>query len=339
MEKYLEKLDAYVKRASEKVAEIRCDDSLVFPLFTDLHTKDADHEFMTRLIPAIKLVTENIRCDAVLDLGDNFDMLGRQIHISNSELKARFESVFEAIYEASGKLPLINVNGNHDAIGTDFFKPDFWNDITKGKYGNTSAVYGNEGSYYYVDYVKANTRLVVLSLPYDSDIEAEMPTPLWGFGKKQLEWLENNALDTSMDVIILSHVPFYSKYTGDMESTLGVWDGENAKLSYIANLCGWIDDLDDAVKIIEEFDKREGSRLVGVLSGHTHGDSTRKPYEEIKGKKNPLPCYQFVTGTACLPQTDCPDLCVRLDVAVWTPSKGEFTLVRVGDGEDRGIII
>ena len=85
MEKYLAKLESYVKRASEKVAEIRCEDSLVFPIFTDLHTKDADHEFMTRLIPAIKLVTENIKCDAVLDLGDNFDMLGRQIHISNSD--------------------------------------------------------------------------------------------------------------------------------------------------------------------------------------------------------------------------------------------------------------
>ena len=39
---YLEKLEAYVKRASEKVAEIRCEDSLVFPVFTDLHTKDAE---------------------------------------------------------------------------------------------------------------------------------------------------------------------------------------------------------------------------------------------------------------------------------------------------------
>ena len=339
MEKYLEKLEAYVKRASEKVAKIRCEDSLVFPVFSDLHTKDADHEFMTRLIPAIKLVTENIKCDAVLDLGDNFDMLGRQIHISNSELKARFERVFEKIYEASGKLPLINVNGNHDAIGTDFFKPCFWNDIIKGKYGNDSAVFAKEESYYYIDYEKQNTRLVVLSLPHDSDIQAEMPTPLWEFGKKQLEWLKNIALDTEKDVIILSHVPLFSKYTGDMESTLGVWDGENAKLSYIANLCGWIDDLDEAVKIIEEFDKRDGSRLVGVLSGHTHYDSLRKPYEEINGEKNPLPCYQFVTGTACMPQANCPDLCIRIDVAVWTPSKGEFTLVRVGDGEDRGITL
>lgn len=199
MDNYISRMSASVSDAVEKINSLRAEDSLIFPIFTDLHTTDVEHEYMDKLIPALELINEKLDFDAVINLGDSFGMLGRDIHISNKELKARFERVFSAVYDAV-KHPVININGNHDASGTDFFKPDFWNDITKGKYGNTMAVYGDEGCYYYMDYEKANTRLVVLSLPYDSDIEADMPTPLWGFGKKQLAWLKETALNTDKDV-------------------------------------------------------------------------------------------------------------------------------------------
>lgn len=336
MDNYTEKLNALVASAEEKINSLRADDSLVFPIFTDLHTKDSDHEYMNRLIPALKLITEKIEYDAVINLGDNFGMLGRNIHITNDELKARFERVFSAVYDAV-KHPVININGNHDAPGTDFFKPDFWNDITKGKYGNTMAVYDDEGCYYYMDYEKANTRLVILSLPYDSDIESEMPTPLWGFGKKQLKWLKETALNTDNDVIILSHAPFYYKYTVDMESTLGVWTGSEAKVSYISALCGWIDDLDEAVEIIKEYDNRPDTRLVACLSGHMHFDSFWLPYEEKNGEKNPLPCHQVVTTSTCFTENVELEIGISIDVAVWTPSKGELNMIRIGDGEDRKI--
>ena len=206
MNTYTEKIEKSVADAVKRINKVKAEDSLVFPIITDLHTDDSDGEYMERLIPALKVMNDSMEYDAFINLGDNFCMLGRDIHISNEELKARFERVFTKIYETVNH-PVINVNGNHDAIGTDFFKPDFWNDITKGKYGNTMAVYGDEGCYYYIDYDKANTRFVILSLPYDSDIESEMPTPLWGFGKKQISWLKETALNTDKDVIILSHVP------------------------------------------------------------------------------------------------------------------------------------
>lgn len=334
MENFIKKIKVSVDRAVAKISGLRSEDSLVFPVFTDLHTIDADHIYTKKLTETLKLITENLEYDAVINLGDNFDMLGRNIHITNDELKARFERVLTAIYEASGKHPILCANGNHDAVGTDFFKPDFWNDITKGKYGNTSAVYGEEGSYYYVDYIKANTRLVVLSLPYDSDIEAEMPTPLWGFGKKQLEWLEKTALDTALNVILVSHVPLYYKYIGDMEATLGVWDGSSAKTSYISVLCGDIEDRNEAVRIINAYNDRPDTRLVTCLSGHIHDDSLWQPYEERNGETNPLPCKQVVTASSCIGIKE-PEYGIRIDVAVYTPSKNEFILVRIGDGKDR----
>lgn len=334
MEQYLEMLAASVAEAKEKIEHLRAEDSLVFPLFTDLHTMDADHAYMEKLIPALELITASIPYDAVINLGDVFGMLGRMIHISNEELKARFERVFSAIYDAA-KHPVIHVNGNHDAIGTDFFKADFWNGIVKGKYGNTSAVYGTEGSYYYIDYEKANTRLVILSLPHDSDLASEMPTPLWGFGAEQLKWLKESALDTDKDIIFLSHVPFYYKYVGDEETTLGVWNGKEAKKSYISALCGWIEDLNEATAMIEEFHER--ARVVACLSGHTHEDSLWLPYEEKENDKNPLPCHQIVTAATCAAEDVVQKIGISMDVVVWTPSKGELHMVRVGDGEDRRI--
>ena len=86
-------------------------------------------------------------------------MLGRNIHISNSDLKVVMEEILGSIYEVINT-PLLLTNGNHDAIGTDFFKSDFWNRVVKNKFGNRDAVYDVAGSYYYVDYDKADTRLV-----------------------------------------------------------------------------------------------------------------------------------------------------------------------------------
>lgn len=337
MKKYEKKIAECVETAKEKIERIKAADSLVFPIFSDLHTVDENHEFTKKLVFALKTITDKIDYEAVINLGDNMAMLGREIHITNNALKKRLDGVFSAIYDAT-KHPLININGNHDAIGTDFFKADFWNDIVKGKWGNTAAVYENTGAYYYIDYEKSNTRLVVLSLPFDSDTEAEMPTPLWRFGDKQLKWLKQTALNTDKKVIILSHVPFYYKYTGDMESTVAVWDGTRAKTSYAYALCGGIEDLDAAIKIIDEFNAGSGE-VIACLSGHTHADSLWMPYEQKSGKVNPLPCCQAVIKASCFDTDGEPQIGVAVDVAVWTPSKTEFSMIRIGDGADRKILI
>lgn len=335
MDTYLEKVAVSVAEAKEKLRCIKAEDSLVFAVFSDLHTEDVDHKYMKRLILALGMITEEIDYDAVINLGDNFSMLGRDIHITNDELKARFESVLSAMYDVT-KHPIINVNGNHDALGTDFFKPDFWNGIVKGKYGNNFSVYGDEGSYYYIDYENANTRLIALSLPHDSDIESEMPAPLWAFGKSQLKWLKETALNTHKDVIIVSHVPFYDKYTGDENATLAVWTGKEEKTSYISALCGWIEDLDEAVAIIDEFNSNS-AKVVACLSGHTHCDSLWLPHEEKCGTKNPLPCHQIVTTAACFTENVELEIGINIDIAVWTPSRRELNIIRIGDGEDRKI--
>lgn len=337
MECYKNQIISSVAQAKEKLENLKSDDSLVFPMFADLHTMDIDHERTKRLLQALEIITQEIEYDAVLNLGDNFGMLGRIEHIETPELKSRFDKLFSAIHSTTNH-PIINVAGNHDALGTDFFKPEFWNSLTKGKYGNTSAVYDDEGSYYYVDYEKANTRLVILCLPSDSDIESEMPTPLWKFGEKQLQWFKAVALNTSKDIILISHAPFFEEYTGDKNATLGVWTGTEAKTSYISALCGWMDDSDEAVDIMNEFISNSG-KIIACLSGHMHTDSFWLPLEEQNGKKNPLPCCQIVTTSTCFTENVEPIVGISIDLVVWTASKGELNLIRIGDGEDRKVVL
>lgn len=136
-----------VTTAKAKVGALRAVDSVVFPIFTDLHANSASDPKVSMLCELLTLICREIECDMVVDLGDNPNMLGRSEHISNSDLKKFFEDVLGQIYTACG-IPLVNVNGNHDAIGTDFFKPDFWNDIVKHKFGTDFAVYDESGSYF-----------------------------------------------------------------------------------------------------------------------------------------------------------------------------------------------
>ena len=56
---YVEKVTASIEEAKEKIEHFITEDSLVFPIFTDLHTEDIDHEYMKRLIPVLEIITDN----------------------------------------------------------------------------------------------------------------------------------------------------------------------------------------------------------------------------------------------------------------------------------------
>lgn len=331
------KLAISLHKVKIELIEKRKNDSVVFPVFTDLHTSGVDNERTNDIAEVLGLITKDVKCDFVLNLGDNMGMLGRNEHITNSELSKLTSRVADKIYR-SINCPMFMVNGNHDGIGTDFFEASFWNNLTKGRFSNLDAEYDAEGSYYYVDFEESNTRFVALSLPSGSDLKAEYPTPLWRYGESQIKWLEQTALNTCKKVIILSHVPFWYDYMGDKESTLEVWDGENQRVSYIKDLCGTIEDIDEISRVLNEFNQRTGN-LVAVLSGHIHKDSLYGPFEATEEcNKNPLSCHQVVTTGAFLPWQEHQDIGISVDIAVWTPSENSLELIRVGDGESRKVL-
>lgn len=351
-EEFIQVIDLAVASAKERLEAVRKEDSFVFLAFSDLHMKNDETEAVQKLLYTLGAADRAICPDAVVDLGDNPDMLGRDDHISNNELSALFTRLFDKI-QGAVRCPLLLVHGNHDAPGTDFYKPDFWNSIVKGKYGHDRAVYADEGAYCYLDI--PGTRLVILSMPYDSDIARQIPTPLWRFGDKQLQWLANVALDTEKPVILLVHVPLFYDYYGDTESKLGVWTGERAAESYIKDLCGDIGDRDTILQILNAFHNHEAfdcdelgihmkaspqtAYLAACFSGHNHSDTFWLPGQATEKFINRLPCPQVVTKTATINYNQGPHIGVSLEAVVWTPSEGSFRLFRIGDGEDRGFSV
>lgn len=111
-----------------------------------------------------------------------------------------------------------------------------------------------------------------------------------------------------------------------MTKMLGVWNGEKVAMSRVADLCGWIDDIDRASAIL----KAHSGCIVAALSGHTHSDSVFVAYEDNGKRTNPFHFPQVTTAAALFGMT--------VDIAVWTPSRGSLELVRVGEGEDRKIV-
>ena len=344
-------------RVCKRIDAVRRKDSLVFPIFTDPHTHTLTEDGMENLFAALASLANTIKPDGVIALGDNLAMLGRECHATNDEIAGLLRGIFDRC-AAMFACPVYPVNGNHDGIGTDFFKPDFWYAVSRA-YDQNTAVREGESAYYYVDF--SGVRMVCLSLPSDSELAAEHPTPAWEYGDAQLRWLAHTALACDCPVLLVMHVPFYYEYLGDPVPMLGTWNGTHATESTIAALCGWIADRDVAKEIFAAFQNHtvydnaavgihmapSGAHacLIAALSGHMHNDSFWLPGEKRNtgdvesGGTNALPCAQFVTASSN-PAVN-PDLRghetvpATLDIAVVTPCERTITLVRYGDGEDR----
>ncbi len=322
-------LDEIVSVAS-RVKAVCKGNSLIFPIFSDLHVDGVDTPEAENLLNALTVICDALHTNGVIDLGDNVSMLGRKHHISNIQLTQVLTRLFDAIHSAAG-CPLYLINGNHDAVGTDFFKPALWNQIVQGKYDAAMAHSQPDGSYYYVDCDQADLRMVFLSVPYESDLTAEHPTPLWTFGQDQLTWLKDVALNTNHSVLLFSHVPFYYRYRGDKTIIYEVWDGEKTATTYVDALCGWIDDAEEAAAVVAE-----RGNVIACFSGHTHEDSLWEPYERRGEDVNYLPCHQIVTTHAAHYHENAVG--VAIDILVWNPDERELHLIRFGDGSDRKIL-
>lgn len=94
--------------------------------------------------------------------------------------------------------------------------------------------------------------------------------------------------------------------------------------------------MDEAAAIIDEFNSNS-KRVIVCLSGHMHSDLFLLPHEEKYGRKNLLSCYQIVTTATCFAENGESKFGISIDIAVWTPSRKEFNMIRIGDGEDRKI--
>lgn len=326
-----EKIEANIADAAARVAQVRTENALVFPIFTDLHTENPGNADTQQFFRVLQTLCNRIKPNGVIDLGDNLAMLGRKNHIATASVQELLRTIFDAVQTAAGG-PLYTINGNHDGVGTDFFKPIVWNDVAKAQYDAGTARYAANSSYYYVDFPAANTRFVFCSIPYESDLAAEYPHPLWAFGADQIAWLKNEALVTPHRVLLFCHVPMYYCDRHDPAAMLEVWNGERALPTQIRELCGYIEDINVAAGVLNA-----SGNVAVCFSGHMHEDSMWAPLERRGEDVNPLMCPQVVTARALAATGEENTFGFAIDVLIWCPEEKRAHLIRVGDGTDRVI--
>ena len=315
-------LDKKLDALKAKLDEFKEPNSLVFALFSDLHASGVETDRANKFLEALEAVCKRVNPDAVVNLGDNLAMLGRTEHITNERLLSVFCDLFDKIKSATKK-PLFILNGNHDGIGTDFFKPEFFNSAVKGKYDDGLAKYDGEGSYYYVDFAKARLRAVFLSVPCDSDKLTTNQTPVCSFGKKQLAWLRSVALNTDYEIVLFCHLPFFYEFRGDNTTTVEVWNGSTTATSFRSALCGGIDDVSEAIDILNQ------KTPVACFSGHIHASTLFAPHEVKGADKNPLSCAQFTIKQAVAPNPKEDELGVAIDLIVWNPTEKRLGVIKL----------
>ena len=327
----------------QKIADIASDDSLVIPVFTDMHISDIHEHTFQLLLQSLKAICSQVMLDAVISLGDHLSMLGRDFHVSNETVAALLREIFDQISDIT-QVPCYHINGNHDGIGTDFFTEEFWYSIVMKKYDCGMAKREGNSAYFYVDHDKADVRLIFLSMPCGSDLDTEFPTPLWKFGEKQLKWLKETALPTAgeRDIVLFSHVPIYYSHSGDPTLKLTVWDGIRETESYIEDLYGRVEDQAAIEDILFSYaEGNPGSRIAACIYGHNHEDSFLAPKETRESKQHNLPYYQVEISSLNTKNNVAlrknAKIGIAFDIVVLTPSERKLSFVRFGDGQNREI--
>ena len=98
MKEFLEDISLKTEEIKIKLEDLTFEDTLVFPVFTDLHTEDVKADSSQKLFETLKILKSKVKFDGVINLGDNFAMLGREFQIDNNELKGRIKALLDKIY-------------------------------------------------------------------------------------------------------------------------------------------------------------------------------------------------------------------------------------------------
>lgn len=304
---YLDEIKVTAEEASKKVDKEK---SLVFCLLSDSHctVNGTWHTTMKN----IKLLSENIKLDGIIHLGDLQDgMLDKEM------CRRITKSCIDDMCRINSRLYL--AIGNHD---TNYFheNPE-WLTVEEqyDLYGKFNDLYVNrEGinGYYYVDFENVKLRMIVLT-SFDRNQKLR-----YGFSDEEVEWVRKTLTDTSegYKVMVLSH------------------DAPLARLDYWASE---IRNGDRLMEILEAFHNESGKEILAFIHGHTHADFV---YNERSFPIISIGCSKIEYFPDKKPEgavrymRKLDDLTQELwDVLIVTPEKRELNFVRFGAGEDRTI--
>lgn len=303
------------------VKAVQTEPCLTFALVTDVHYDSVDTVVFPNTVKNIKALSDEIRLDGILCLGDMTDGDGTQ-----SVTTARLDTVMTLLHNA--ELPIYFTSGNHDcnAYGSNSY---YFTTAQMYQYYYTLSdnnVFFDSDSYgisYYKDFDNYNIRLIAL----DATNSDSGSTPHYKYSASTTTWFVNTAIATVPDgysVMLITHLSPTASH--NWNSTVP----SNAS-SVLTAINSFISD---------------GGTIFEFI-GHSHSDySFDDPYLEIATHCNKMDYSEdhevtedegsnFPTGAMQWAGTygDATEDC--WDVVVIKPKSRTINMIRFGRGEDR----
>lgn len=313
--------DYYLTELADTVEKSRNEftaPALVFMWATDIHRLSSNAggvQNFGNMIANMKAFSKKVPCDFILCTGDLTD--GDQA--KDTTLSRAYDCMTD--FRSIG-VPFVWAHGNHDnnpyiSSGSLVLSlPECYKAYFESAEGSYNA--SENGTEYYIDFDRLNTRLISLNANNSSeDIK-------YAYGQSTATWLAS-ALDTDKNVIITLHQSPITSQVYDNTST----DGAAAIRSAITTFVN-------------------GGGNVIMLSGHSHNDiAFISPYlsvmqdcqrfsdlaEDVTDQAHGMSEFiDVVRKCARVQNTATEDL---WSVGVYKPDTNELSLIRFGAGKDR----
>lgn len=223
--------------------------TFIFAIQTDTHyALDQNPYYGDNL----KVLTNYIGFDFVANLGDVVRGYADETIDSDANTKAAMTQIMHR-YITDISCPFLIARGNHDnnimwadaGYGDRISKSELWGRLFKPIINTNKKIYIENGKmYYYVDFDLV--RVVVLDT--NGRVDSGYNEDYFGVSPEQVEWFAQKALDTTLPVLVLSHVPLI--------------DGWSVESNYHASFA-------NIVSALQSF-KTNGGTVIGCMSGHTH---------------------------------------------------------------------
>ena len=312
--------DYYVAEAADTIAKVRDEitsPSMVFLWATDIHrmSSNAAVQTFSKMIANMAYVSKAVPCDFILCTGDLTD--GDQA--KDTTLSRAYDCMTD--FRSIG-VPFVWAQGNHDnnpyiSSGSLVLSlPECYKAYFESAEGSYNA--SENGTEYYIDFDRLNTRLISLNANNSS------ANIKYAYGQSTATWLAS-ALDTDKNIIITLHQSPITSQVYDNTST----DGAAAIRSAITTFVN-------------------GGGNVIMLSGHSHNDiAFVSPYlsimqdcqrfsdlaEDVTDQAHGMSGFiDVVRKCARVQNTATEDL---WSVGVYKPDANELSLIRFGAGKDR----
>ena len=309
---------------------------LALAFITDTHERESNMESVritNEMFENVAAVNKRVSLDGIIHGGDilypdNSDENPDLITVNKHFLR------FVKKYLSANPYVYI-VTGNHDGIGgTNPNQNNTYASLQKFNERYVNRVGNNP--YYYFDYDKIKTRVIILST---SNYNTQY-TVTYGLTESEYIWLRDTALNVQdgYRIIIFAHIQPYS-------TSVNWWF-----LSEFENLCNAFNshiEYTDAYNVTKDFSLVPNSKIVAYIAGHGHYDMVINDNTTFTDYNLPFPiimtgCSQIATPTppsggttpSRTAKTATQDL---WDTMIYRPDQNKIYMIRFGAGEDRTV--